>query len=214
MTYSQIRIDLTIKTKSPLHISSGAASSGVYDKFMLFDDERKPYIPGSTVKGNIRNNYAQLVNDPNSVLCNNGRDICNCSVCQIFGCGGNSPSQLYFSNYKLEEQQLFEPQGRVNVALDRYRKTAHEGALLNYQAAWGDDGLLFLGNIEGRIPNENFERVTGNLYKAIKLIQALGFGKSRGLGWVEVSPKFFKKTNDSWEDISRQVEGWVLGNAI
>lgn len=66
--------------------------------------------------------------------------------------------------------------------MDRYRRVVREGALCTVETV-GNENVVFEGRISGAVPKEKRQMVIAALKDAFAFNYALGFGKSRGLGW-------------------------------
>src|SRR5947208_9263981 len=166
----KIEYDLTFTT--PFHCGTGIRE-GVIDRTVVRDDEGYLYVPGSTIKGVLRERCEQLArlydqqditspHDAKAALLGLGTRKPS-MVARIFG-SQNLPGKLFFENARQEEsdlrqydsQELYGGKGKykglqVNVStqvrLDRPTRTAVPGAL--YTSEFGASDILFKGTILG-----------------------------------------------------------------
>ncbi|WP_010248222.1 RAMP superfamily CRISPR-associated protein [Acetivibrio cellulolyticus] len=168
------------KLRSPLHISSGNNGDGITKSAKVGIE---PFIPASTIKGKIRSNFKSLLPDK---CCNNeqsGTSWCECPVCSIFGKAGYQPSRIYIQNLKYNGEKDLDTFGiRSTVAIDRFRRVARDGSLAFTEVI---DNGSFEGDLEVYYSGDsiNYEK---QLIAAIKMIESIGKGKSRGWGFVDV----------------------------
>lgn len=175
MEYKSLDIDYSLEFLSPFHCGAGEGK-GLADR-LVRKDQGLLVVPGSTIKGLIRENYESLVthfgitvNGPHLSRDNDerkkyikslfsGYDI----VYAIFG----SPWQPgtvffddavlddewkeYFTDAKSDEHKLRLQREQVNqrsrVCIDRYTSTAASGAL--FTSEYGKRGIGFNGKIYG-----------------------------------------------------------------
>nr|PZN09514.1 MAG: hypothetical protein DIU64_08695 [Caldicoprobacter oshimai] len=172
------RYDVKIEVMTPFNIASGEDSDGFVDKkTVLFKGQ--PYIPGSTIKGKIRSNFCKIA----SIEHVDG--ICDCPACNIFGGQGFKPSRIYVNDFTLEKCEAKERKNlliRFGNAMDRYKKTAKEDALFVTEVA---RPALFTGQITVYF-DENTLNYKEDLELAIRMIDSVGNGRSRGYGRVKV----------------------------
>lgn len=169
------------------------------------------YIPGSTVKGVLRQNCTRFLRTLGGEVCNSpaparmcfGEDVC--PVCTLFG-SPSFPSPLIYSDARLSQDYLanreaflgalaaegesrlarrFDIQYLARTRVSRARGVAREGALFTLQYA--DGGFTFNGNITGRValsPTDDgvcFYELVA-LLAAIKMTDCIGGGRSSGHG--------------------------------
>lgn len=155
---------VTITTETPFNISTGVKDNGFIKDYSVKDSYGNPYIPGSTIKGQIRHNYMMI----------NGEERAKV----IFGDGGFNPSRIIVDNFYLKDRTSLS-YVRYGNAMDRFRHTTKDGALYSKEVVEG----TFEGEIEVEIDNE-LEK--DNIFLAIKMIKAIGGGKSTGLGKITI----------------------------
>ncbi len=189
---NKLEVKLTFSLKSPYHVSADRISFGV-DKAICLDTlENNPTIPATSLKGIIRHNLERTLNnnDKRSCIAPKPENMCNkCEICRFLGSPKNK-ALLTFEDVKVEESEL---SNRIGVAIERRRKTAKEEHLFSYETGFGRS---ILTKIRGFFSNGN-DALTACalLYIGAKSGFALGGGKSRGLGWVNL------------EDIRASIDG-------
>lgn len=177
---------VSFKLRSPLHISSGNNVDGIMKSAKIGNE---PFIPASTIKGKIRSNFKSILPDK---CCNNeksGNEWCECPVCSIFGKAGYQPSRIFIQNLKYSEKKGMETfRTRTTVAIDRFRRVARDGSLAFTEVI---DNGTFEGDVEVYYSGDsiNYEK---QLIAAIKMIESIGKGKSRGWGFVDVEVKILE----------------------
>lgn len=189
---------VSIKLKSPLHINSGDGRSGYRS---VITEHNEPIIPASTIKGKMRDNFARLTGNCPSSSVGQGKH-CYCPVCSIFGARGFQPSRIYVQDFRFDkDSQKEQPKAdlsiRMGTAVDRYRRVAEDEALYKAQVVENkyekkDDkqivDAVFTGNIEVYFTPDTI-KYEKDLRLALKMIETIGGGKSRGFGFVEVEVK-------------------------
>lgn len=167
---------VSIKIITPFNIATGESVDGFLNKSTV-KYKGKPYIPGSTIKGKIKSNF-YMIND-----LKHREENCNCPMCSIFGKPGYSPSKIYIDDFITEEEPL--TLIRFGNAIDRYRRTAKDNALFTEELS---NNSLFKGIIKVYF-DDNTIAYKDKLEMAIKMIDSIGNGRSRGHGHVEIDLK-------------------------
>lgn len=177
------RYNVKIEVRTPFNIASGEDDGYIHKKTVRLNGN--PYIPGSTIKGKVRSNFYKLI------LPNHVDGICDCPACEIFGGQGYKPSRIYVDDFVLNDPandkgQCTEKKSpvfiRVGNAIDRYKKTAKQEALFITEVA---RPAVFTGNITVYF-DEDTLKYKQDLELAIKMIDSVGNGRSRGYGRVKV----------------------------
>lgn len=196
--------NVSVKLLSAMHINGGANVNGTR---ISLRSEGKAYIPASLFKGMVRENFTklwQMLPDSATEKCT-GRDsiengLCKCTVCSMFGKAGFQRSRIYFDH--LESSQKLNYQLRANVSIDRDLRKAVDQALVftevverycnSYENEDKQD-TVFDGEITVYYPPEiapeNQKKIEAVLIQSIKMINYIGLGKSRGLGFVKTEVK-------------------------
>lgn len=162
---------VTIKTETPFNISTGVKNNGFIKDRSVRDMNNKPYIPGSTIKGEMRANYRRLAGDK--------------STKELFGDGYNNSSNVYVDNFYIFNNN-YESSIRYGNAIDRYRKVAKDKALYSKEVISGE----FAGEIEVSFDEKKVQK--DDIFLSIKMISAIGGSKSSGLGKVHVDVEEMK----------------------
>ena len=155
-----------IKTETPIHISSGLQERTIVNKSLVKDLKGRAYIPGSTIKGAIRDNFFSIVEEREEPL-------------TIFGREGYNPSRIFVDNFYAEEN----PHKAIRFvnSIDRFRKVLRENGQFCTETAYGQ----FTGEIEIYF-DEGTIKYKEYILMAIKMITSIGQGKSRGLGKINI----------------------------
>jgi CRISPR/Cas system CSM-associated protein Csm3 (group 7 of RAMP superfamily) len=205
---------LAARLLSDLHIATGSGGAAWIDKAVIRDSKRHPVIPGSHLKGVVRDNAESLADFDNTSSCRAPRaeNMCRseqdaCIVCKVFG-GPTIPSALRFSD--LTWAGLAGGSTRDDIA--EWLKSEHgpsamekldpdlciqvrNGVSIDRYRRVAKDARLF--NLETVSRGALF---SGSLYiirrlspvelalvrRAIRLTNKLGGKKSTGLGEVEL----------------------------
>lgn len=194
MSKIKLKIELSLSFYNGVHIGGGKGS-GFIDSLVLKDYKGNPYIPGSSLKGRIRYNYALLINSFSGIgtLCgftgasNKNVLSCNCDVCKLFGGRGNNPGMLYFQDLKLKDSNTNKNalySVRTGIQIDRFSNVVKDKALFTLETSGISENNPFVGFIEGYIDEKDYKQQIILLYTAIKMIESLGGNQSRGFGWI------------------------------
>lgn len=181
-----VKYKVTINVLAPFNISSGQETSGSVQKRTVLYNGR-PYIPGSTIKGKIRENFYKITKVDHTEI------GCNCVMCEIFGGGGYKPSKIYVDDflpvkkYNADNKDLSIKHG---IAINRYSKINNENYLYAQEIA---NVGRFYGEITVYFDEETY-KYKKNIEMAMKMIDNIGNGRSKGFGkaeihWEEVKPK-------------------------
>lgn len=211
MKNAAVEINYNIKLTSPFHIGSGYGK-GLIDRTALKDKRDLFYVPGSVIKGNVRNIAEDIAKGSDLPICNPHDDKSSlrcfgfdpCIACRIFGSRKKS-SGLYFEDASLvpEYQELFQKstylqnQDRTRIKINRRFNQAQHGAL--FTTEYGVSSLVFSGVIAGHINNLTPITMldTKLCYEIILLLSALlslkriGGDRSVGAGWVDIDVGFY-----------------------
>jgi len=193
------RIDVTLTFQTPLNIGSGAQRGTLADRAMIKDHDGWPYVPASAFKGCLRHAVEQVAAGLGIPVCVTHQDMCPrggeyCAVCRIFGSPWLS-GKLYFARLELRgPQSLLEHREhlrkakqypvtthRYGVAISRRRGVAEDKLLYTTELLKPGVNLIFGGEMEGDLsPGQVALMLAG-----LKMLPALGRGKSGGLGWLQ-----------------------------
>lgn len=169
--------EIKVRLLSAMHINAGVAPDS---KRVFVKSDGKPYIPATLMKGLVRSNFDMLLNTfaPES----------KAVVKAFFGEEGYCRSHTIFDN--LFSQQDAEYENRANVSISRYtRKNVDKALVFSEVVSRRDDlgqDIVFSGDVTVHYSEEmlGYEKY---FIEAVKLVDSIGSGKSRGLGYAEVS---------------------------
>lgn len=189
-------IDVRLIFQTPLNIGSGAQQGTLADRAMIKDYRDWPYVPASALKGKLRHAVEQVVRGMGVAVCDTHHKMCRqepgCPVCQVFGSPW-LPGRLRFARLELAgpdwlverlERRRVPPKTtqRYGVALSRRRGVAEDALLYTTELFEPGVELVFHGQLVGDLTPPQVALVLAGL----KLLPALGRGKSGGLGWFRV----------------------------
>ncbi|MEM7344671.1 MAG: RAMP superfamily CRISPR-associated protein [Chloroflexota bacterium] len=191
-----IEIDLHLTFSTPPNIGSGAQVNTFADRAFIKDRDGWPYIPATTLKGQLRHAAEKVARGLNigHTVCVTHQDMCRdetiCAVCNIFGSPW-LPGRLRFVDLALTEPDVGQrerkkrsisphrlSQQRYGVAISRRRKVAEDAHLYTTELFLPGVPLLFSGTLSGDIASQDAALVVA----AANLLPALGRSKSTGLG--------------------------------
>jgi CRISPR/Cas system CSM-associated protein Csm3 (group 7 of RAMP superfamily) len=164
---------------------------------------QEPVIPGSTMKGKIRNECERIVRGLGrsmdvcfaprpETMCPHVREQLGsdlCSICELFG-GPSNKSRLFFSDaIAVLDHHLAQVATRVQagVSISRKRRTAEDERLYYIERAV--EGISYEGLIDCYLSEELANQQLALLIVAIESLISIGGSKSRGAGWVEIKIK-------------------------
>ena len=225
-----VRIEpIIIKMQGALHIGAGY-SRGLIDRAIARDGQGQIYIPGSSLKGKVREACERLAACQKLHVCRPPypRGMCGknrepCIVCRIFGTPGGRQDEslgLHWDNAYLTEGWRQASRGlslsypRTQVGMSRRRGVAREGLLFTDEFA--AENLTFHTCISGHLPLTAVLDEPGRYYELIlllaglKMVDSLGGNTSRGAGRcrIELPEKITVKADD-WEPGEIEVP-WLL----
>ncbi|HHW68117.1 RAMP superfamily CRISPR-associated protein [Defluviitalea raffinosedens] len=166
----QVRVNM----KTQFHISSGVMESGFIKNYIV-KKNHTAYIPASTIKGKVRNNFKMLLGTKME------EQEVERIVSLIFGGEGYQPAKIYFEDLMPEKQT--DVSIRYGVAIDRYKRVFKDQALYNYEVAetgeYSGKVLIYFDDISIQYEED--------LKMAFLMVNAIGKGRSRGLGHCKTS---------------------------
>ncbi len=166
---------INVTLLSALHINAGTDKAGIRT---TAKSDGKPYIPATLFKGRVRAQFSALL----EAL---GEDS-ESAARYFFGGEGFCRSHTIFDN--LYTSQNFETEIRTNISVDRFTRKNAESALVTTevvpQCDENGDPIVFSGEITVYCTDKSMMRFEPILKEAVRLICAIGLGKSRGLGFV------------------------------
>jgi CRISPR/Cas system CSM-associated protein Csm3 (group 7 of RAMP superfamily) len=192
-----IEIAVRLIFETPLNIGSGAQHGTFADRAMIKDRDGWPYVPASAFKGRLRHAVEQIAHMQGLSTCDTHRRTCRgdnpCPVCTIFGSPWVS-GRLRFARLRLEgpadvvtgleelrdQSRVHRTQVRYGVALSRRRRVSEDKLLYTTELFEPGTQLEFGGVLAGEITQQQAALVVAGL----RLLPAIGRGKTGGLGWV------------------------------
>ena len=197
MRTEHIQIDYCLHFTSAFRFGTGLRQ-GLIHRVVARDADNYLYMPGSTLKGVLRERCEQLADlFELEVIDPHAEDLAEVHsnlaiVNRIFGSRFHA-SQLYFDDAPLIEQQMkwFEPQEgnkeykdgkrpeyrswqtekRTQVSISRLTRTAEAGRL--YNSEYGVKGLKFQGSIYGLLSGFRLEEKEPGTYSLLLLLAGL-----------------------------------------
>ena len=202
MTERELRY--VLKFRTPVAVFTGLGIAGLLDRTVVRDSNKKPYIPGSTVKGRLRF-FAERVlrskpdeNTQNFSVHEDGKPHCKtldsaCTLCRLFGNPALTslisvsqawPSQEWAERFadavRENANPVIHPDAdiRPGIAISRQRRTALTDHLFQDETLpiIEFQGQLYL---DARISQqeENFLVVIGQLVDSLGSRKAIGRGR-------------------------------------
>lgn len=180
-TLNRLEVNIRFSLKSPYHVSADRISFGVDKAISLDPRDNRLIIPATSLKGIIRHNLESVINNKKSCTTPRPENMCNeCNICRYFGSPKNK-ALLIFEDARVEEPEL---SSRIGIAIERKRKTTKEDHLFSYEIGYGK---TFSTKIRGFFPKDDSAiSACAYLYIGARLGFALGGGKSRGMGWMNL----------------------------
>ena len=166
---------INIRLLSAMHINAGTAPDS---KRVFVRYDGRPYIPATLLKGMVRGNFSMLMNTfaPDDI------GIAD----DFFGSEGYDRSHCIFDN--LFSGQSLGYENRANVSIDRYtRKNSDKALVFSEVVSCMDNNgepVVLSGEATVYYTDEmlHYEKV---FLESVRMINFIGSGKSRGLGYVE-----------------------------
>jgi CRISPR-associated protein Csx10 len=209
-----INIPLTIYVTGPLHIGAGYGR-GLLNRTIVKTGQGHVYLPGSSLRGVLRDTCEQLARRLNLKVCDSptptsmcGRQDPRCIVCRLFGSPGRASGLIVDDAYLREdllESLSLKSDGRVvsfgqtiqrtQVQLSRLRGLAREARL--FSSEFAAEGLVFETTLSGvldliPVDPDQTENIEGQyaelilLLSAMRLVNHLGGGRRRGAGACQI----------------------------
>ena len=201
-TEKQWRITATVDTALCVGDSGGGETGA--DRTTVKTSDGKLYIPASTVKGIWRHACEVIAQSQDHFVCRSPRaeNMCprppeeyqetgaksvkdgHCVICQIFG-SPKMVSSIFINDLTTDTELVAEStEIRNGVTINRQRRVAEYQRLYFTETSLSNAGIVFSGDvtINAEITDEQIELLRAGL----KFIHAIGTGKSRGLGWLEL----------------------------
>jgi len=196
-----VEITFEIQITGSLHIGTGFRR-GLLHRTVMRDAESHVYVPGSSLKGKVRNACEDLAKLHGLEICGSALPglMCGlkpdaCIVCRVFGSPGR-PSSLFWRDAHLADdlKQLAKDEGRFGMAeartqvqISRLRGIGAEDRLYTTETA--RPGLTFSGAVDGWLDGIPLDSdnlgVTYELMlllAGLRALDGLGGNRSRGGG--------------------------------
>lgn len=194
---------LVVHAEGPLHVGSGFGA-GLVDRAVVRDRWRQPYLPGSSLKGRVREACERIALTHGlrvcrppypGGMCRPGSPEGPCLVCRVFGAPGGRSDEtqgLHWDNAYLDPEwktasgSLPLTYARTQVGISRARGVAREGLLFTDEFA--AEGLFFATRVAGFLDlapmmgqDDQYYEVT-LLVAGLRSVDRLGGATSRGAG--------------------------------
>lgn len=222
MNEAAIRVEYRLAFTEAFHLGSGYGR-GLLDRLVVRDARGHVYIPGSSIKGKIRSMVEALARSKGVHVCTPPRPerMCRenpCLSCRIFG-SPRRDGTVFFSDAVLppETKALFELHQsgraggqallRTQVQLSRFRGVACDGLL--FTSEYAEPGLEFSGTVKGLIADDPSHHETAWLVAGMLSVDAMGGGKSRGLGQCRFSISELR-LNDEKLSVESLLSDWAV----
>lgn len=211
-----ILLELSIRFHSKWHCGSGEASF-LIDRLMRRDARNRPYIPGSTLKGIVRENCEKLSRtlgfpepcDPHDTTLNH-RDAfrpLNCVESQVEAVFGTKyeGGGLFFRDARLKEAPIYDRFFQTRVMMNRKLGTARDKHLFSTEYALPSNymAMPFTSQIDGQCHGllcsqpGDIPLAFCLLVAGVLAVERLGGDKSTGGGEVQVSLDLVRYNGDS-----------------
>ena len=230
------RWQITATVDTALCVGDSGSSETGADRATVKSSDGKLYIPASTLKGIWRHACEAIARSQDHYVCGSPRaeDMCPkrketdtesapdeyCIICQIFG----SPKMVsrIFINDLIADTDLMAAATEIRngVTINRRRGVAEDQRLYFTETSVSNAHISFSGDvtIDAKITEDQIKLLQAGL----KYIHAIGTGKSRGLGWLEIeqgdaSPtcqEVISITPDSDEDFTELAIEVILQSPI
>lgn len=183
------RWKITATVDTALCIGDSGVSGTFADKTTVKTSDGRLYIPASTLKGIWRHACEAIARGQEHFVCNSPRaeTMCpeaHCVICQIFG-APTLASKIFLSDLVAETDLAAQStEIRNGVTINRQRRTAEEQRLYFTETSLSHAGIAFSGDVT--LANQVTEAQIELLKAGLQAIHAIGTGKSRGLGWLNI----------------------------
>jgi CRISPR/Cas system CSM-associated protein Csm3 (group 7 of RAMP superfamily) len=199
--HTPVKITFEIQVRGPLHIGTGFRR-GLLHRTVARDSESHVYVPGSSLKGKVRNECERLAKLHGLQVCGSALPglMCGlkpnaCIVCRVFGSPAR-PSSLFWRDAHLADElkKMAKGEGRFGMAeartqvqMSRLRGVGLEDRLYTTETARPQ--LTFGSAVEGWLDGVPLD--SGNagityelllLLAGLRALDGLGGNRSRGSG--------------------------------
>ena len=172
-----------VENKSPLLIGSGKSEelgSPVDIPIIRYGHNDKPYIPGSSLKGVLRNLFESIARARGLETCLLDEEKMNekkpCIVCQVFGNTGLASHIYVYDCTPVDSKVPIDT--KTGIAIDRFLGVAKTGALFEEEfvspgVKWKTEIRIF--NIDLEKPKGEEEKIKAEIMKEIfKIWSSIG----------------------------------------
>ena len=183
-----LRVELRLVLKTAFHTTGNRRRWGA-DKALAQAADGAYVLPATTLKGALRSQAETVlrawgqpvcIGPGSTTMCANPNALC--PVCQVFG-HPQRPSPLRFQDGRFREH--IEASIRSGVSISRQRKAAVPQRLFFVETTEPRPPAC-LAICEGYFPDQAAAYQAAALVTlAVRLIPAIGGGRTRGLGWLE-----------------------------
>lgn len=156
----------------------GASEQKIAHASPLMDGQNRPYIPASTIKGNLRYHAKRLL-----AMTTIGKHY----ETFLFGESGAKQGNLYVEDCMLEGKPFASTVLRHRISINRRRKVVNDEALIVEEAA--AKGLTLSGKMVCYVKEEEKAPVIALVSLALMQMNFLGSGKSVGRGYQTMDYK-------------------------
>ena len=180
---------ITAKIDTALCIGDSGASETGADRATVKTSDGKLYIPASTLKGIWRHACEAIARGQEKDVCNSPRAetmcrIDHCIICQIFG-SPTLESRIFINDLIADSALAAEStEIRSGVTINRNRRVTEDKRLYFTETSLSNAELKFSGDVT--IGSEITDEQIDLLSAGLKYIHAIGSGKTRGLGWLQI----------------------------
>jgi len=197
-----MKVEATLLFQTPLNIGSGAQHGTLADRAIIKDRYGWPYLPASAFKGWLRHAVEQVARKLALSVCETHRQMCQdithpCVVCSIFGSTWirgklpfadvelSGPPELKAKLEALKRQRLRpQTESRYGVSISRRRGVAQHQLLYTTELFEPGVHLEFQTTLRAFPQKPLIRQEAALLAAGLRLLPAVGRGKSGGLGWV------------------------------
>lgn len=190
---------------------SGAGETGA-DKSTVKTSDGKLYIPASTLKGIWRHTCEIIARSEKHFVCDSPRseNMCtsnHCIICQIFG-SPTLESRIYINDLIHDADPDIETTAiRSGVTINRNRRVAEEQRLYFTETSLPNAKFEFSGDvtINSNITDKQIELLSAGL----NYIHAIGSGKTRGFGWINITKQDHTQKTQKTKSIEINADGFT-----
>ena len=214
MTNSSIerRWRITAKVDTALCIGDSGSSEIGADRSTVKTSDGKLYIPASTLKGLWRHACEAIASSQGHHVCSSPRaeEMCAidpCVICQVFG-SPTLESSIFISDLIIDtnlEAKLTEI--RNGVTINRQRRVAEDQRLYFTETSLPCADFTFSGDatIGGEITDYQLDL----LHAGLNYLHAVGTGKSRGLGWIQIKREALTLDSQEVTSVVSETKGFT-----